>query len=377
MYRPDDRHPAPQLPGIRPDHPTTALPRSLVDIERIYLEPTVENYARGREILANFPDAERIPVASHWKIPSLHGNDGSVEDWLAIKRNCLVLGVKKALTFRPNGRSAHFIAPSTSNGCAMACAYCYVPRRKGFANPISLFVNIEQTCASLRRHVARQGTLPAPDQIDDAAFVYDIGENGDLSVDAALCDNVRDLVATFRELPTAKGSFASKFVNRGLLDYDPQGRTRIRFSLMPERIAKVVDVRTSKISERIDAIDDFVRAGYEVHVNFSPVIVYEGWEADWRELFHQLDDALSPAAREQLKAEVIFLTHNRQLHEVNMGWHPRAEDYLWTPETQQLKYSQGGMWNLRYKVAWKQQWIARLLGILDEVMPYCGVRYAF
>lgn len=61
-----------------------------------------------------------------------------------------MLGTKKSLAFRPNGRSAHFIAPSTSNGCAMACAYCYVPRRKGYANPISIFVNIDETCQSIR-----------------------------------------------------------------------------------------------------------------------------------------------------------------------------------------------------------------------------------
>ena len=43
----------------------------------------------------------------------------------------------------------------------MACAYCYVPRRKGFANPITAFVNIEQVIATIRRHVARQGVKPA------------------------------------------------------------------------------------------------------------------------------------------------------------------------------------------------------------------------
>lgn len=156
-----------------------ALPR-LIDIEKIYLEQNVEAFARGRDILARFPDAERIQVPSHWNIPSLHGNEGSAEDWLRIKRNVLVLGTKKSLTFRPNGRSAHFIAPSSSNGCAMACAYCYVPRRKGYANPISIFVNIDQTCQAIRRHSARQGMLPAPDQIDAEYWVYDIGENGDL-----------------------------------------------------------------------------------------------------------------------------------------------------------------------------------------------------
>ena len=89
------------------------------------------------------------------------------------------------------------------------------------------------------------------------------------------------------------------------------GKTRIRFSLMPEQVAQVVDVRTSPVNERIAAINDFVDAGYEVHINFSPVIVYDGWETDYIELFGKLDATLSATAKEQLKAEVIFLTHNR------------------------------------------------------------------
>jgi spore photoproduct lyase len=37
-----------------------------------------------------------------------------------------------------------------------------------------------------------------------------------------------------------------------------------------------------------------------------------------------------------------------------MQWHPKAEEYLWTPETRQIKRSEGGMRNLRYKVASNQ-----------------------
>nr|WP_137829100.1 spore photoproduct lyase family protein [Methylobacterium sp. L1A1] len=351
--------------------------RALLDIDRIFLEPAVPSFPRGREILARYPEAERVEVPSHWNIPSLHGNEGSVEDWVRIKRSTLVLGVKKGLTMRPNGRSAHFIAPSISNGCAMACAYCYVPRRKGFSNPISLFVNIEAVAAAITRHAAKQGPLAEPDLVDEAAWVYDLGENGDLSVDAMICDNVRDLVALFRGLPNAKASFATKWVNRELLDYDPQGRTRIRFSLMPARIAKIVDVRTAPIAERIAAIDDFLAAGYEVHVNFSPVILYEGWEADWAELFAEIDDRLSEAAKRQLKCEIIMLTHNAGLHAVNLGWHPKAEALLWRPDIQETKRSEGGGDNLRYRTGWKGKWLTRFRALLAERLPYCTVRYAF
>jgi spore photoproduct lyase family protein len=288
-----------------------------------------------------------------------------------------VLGEKKSLTVRPNGRSADWIAPSTSNGCAMACAYCYVPRRKGYANPITVFTNIDRIVGSLRRHVARQGAKPEPNQCDPAAWVYDIGENSDCSVDALVSDNVADLITAFRGLPTAKASFATKFVNPDLLDLDPRGRTRIRFSLMPEPDARLLDVRTSSVAERIAAVDDFVAAGYEVHLNLSPVVLRPGWDTDWAALLSRLDDELGAAAKQQAAAEVILLTHNRDLHEVNLGWHPKAEDVLWRPDLQQPKRSQTGGENVRYRNDVKRDGVERLLGLISEHAPWLRVRYAF
>ncbi len=104
----------------------------------------------------------------------------------------------------------------------MACAYCYVGRRKGYANPISIFVNIDDITRALTRHAKKLGPKTEPNTIDPIDWVYDLGENGDLSVDASLSNNVRDLVAAFRSIPGAKGSFATKYVNRDLLDYDPR-----------------------------------------------------------------------------------------------------------------------------------------------------------
>jgi spore photoproduct lyase len=349
----------------------------LLNIHRIYLEPAAADLPRGKDILARFPDAERVEVDSHHRIPELYGDETNVRRWVRIKREALVLGVKKSLTARPNGRSSDFIAPSTANGCAMACAYCYVPRRKGYSNPITVFANIDKIQGYVRRHVARQGVKPEPNQCDPQAWVYDIGENSDCSLDARISDNVRDLVDTFRDLPTAKASFATKHVNRDLLGWDPRGRTRIRFSLMPEADAKLLDIRTTPVAERIAAIDDFVAAGYEVHVNFSPVVVRDGWLADWAELLDRLDSGIGAAAKAQLAAEVIFLTHNRELHQVNLGWHPKAEQVLWRPELQQPKRSESGGWNVRYRTGDKGRYVTALTGLIAARTPYCRVRYAF
>ena len=336
----------------------------------------MRRYPRGMEILARFPEAELTEVPSHWNIPSLHGNAGSVDDWVRIKRDVLVLGVRKSLPVRENGRSADFIAPGSANGCAMACAYCYVPRRKGYANPISTFVNIDAVCKAVQKHAAKRPPKP-PLQTDPVYWVYDIGENSDCSVDALISDNIRDLVTLFRGLDNAKASFATKYVNRELLGYDPQGKTRIRFSLMPQRVATTLDVRTSPMRARIGAVNDFVTAGFEVHLNFSPVVLYEGWLDDYAELFSEVDDVLSEEAKAQLKCEIIFLTHNEALHEVNLGWHPRAEALLWTPETQEAKTSQMGGDNVRYRRGFKGAQVQKFRTLLAQKLPYCGVRYAF
>ena len=346
-------------------------------MRRIYLERGIERFPRAQEVLDRFPDAERIEVLSHQAIPGLYGNQGAVDDWVRNKREVLVLGEKKSLSARRNERSSDWIAPSTANGCAMACSYCYVPRRKGFANPITVFANIEAILGYVERHAGRQGVKAQPNQCDPVDWVYDIGENSDCSADALVSDNVHDLVDLFARLPNAKASFATKLVNRDLLSWDPRGGTRVRFSLMPEAPSRLVDVRTSKVAERIAVMDDFVEAGYEVHTNLSPVIVHEGWFEEWAQLLQQVADGTSARTRAQLAAEIIFLTHNEDLHEVNLGWHPTGEDLLWRPDLQQVKRSQSGQVNVRYRTGWKGRWVQQLTDLVAETLPECRVRYAF
>ena len=52
--------------------PCIALGR-LLQIDTIYVEPAAAELERGREVLARFPGAELVEVASHWQIPERHG----------------------------------------------------------------------------------------------------------------------------------------------------------------------------------------------------------------------------------------------------------------------------------------------------------------
>ncbi len=218
-----------------------------------------------------------------------------------------------------------------------------------------------------------------PNQVDPVDWVYDIGENGDCGVDALISDNVRDYVDLFRRLAGAKGSFATKFVNRDLLDYDPRGGTRIRFSLMPQRIARVVDIRTSPIAERIAAIDAVRRRRATRSTSTSArSSTTKGGSTTTPPSSSRWPTRSPRRARAQLRAEVIFLTHNDRLHEVNMRLAPegrRAPLGARPPGGEDLRDRRAE----RPVPPWAQGGAGRpsSAALLRAKLPECQIRYAF
>ncbi|NJO18744.1 MAG: spore photoproduct lyase family protein, partial [Thioploca sp.] len=251
---------------------------SEINPKLIYVEKQARHNYLTHKLLYKYNQAEIREIDSQKDIVELYKNPDAIKNWMQIKRDTLILANLKGISARPNCRSTDFIAPSHSSGCFSGCLYCYVPRRKGTANPITIFTNFDKILNYLRGHDERNGPKQVTSenyQTDPKYRTYDIGENNDCSFDAKITDSVKKLVHLFRdEMKWGKASFSTKFVNYEMLEYEPNRKTRIRFALMPENISKTVDIRTSSINERIKAIEPFFKAGYEVHINFSPIIIY-------------------------------------------------------------------------------------------------------
>src|SRR5215217_331203 len=156
---------------------------------------------RGRKALLTYPEAVHQQIVQHNRLPELPGNHYQV------KSEVLVLGRLKTLVCKESGRSSDFISPSLANGCMGACAYCYVDRNKA-VNPITLFTNTEEILVAVDKHVQKQPWPKVPNQTHSLYYTYDIGCNSDISVDAAISDNVQVAIDFFREHPKAFATFA-------------------------------------------------------------------------------------------------------------------------------------------------------------------------
>ena len=274
------------------------------------------------------------------------------------------------MDIRPSGRSTDYLSPSFIFGCGFNCSYCYCKRN--IPDGVVYYDNVAEILSAINNH-SWFANVVKPNQTDPDYVTYDIGCNTDIALHASKIP-LDKIFQFFMDHPKAKASFATKYVNNNLLEYNPKQKVRIRFSLMPQRYSEILEPHTSSIQSRIDAIQPFIEAGYDVHINFSPVIVEDGWLKEYEQLFRMVDRITH---KSHVKAEVIFLTHNEKKHAYNVNNGLLGEDLLWKPEIQEAKISQYGGENIRYNRFKKAEYIRQFLQLHDEIIPWNTIRYIF
>lgn len=279
----------------------------------------------------------------------------------------------KNLVIKPSGRSSDFIAPSFATGCLLECSYCYMKRNT--PEGLTLYTNVDDILLAIDKHV-KKTTIDKPNQTDSKYITYDISCNEDFGLH--LPNHQWEKIFTFfKQHPKAKGTFATKVIPKKLLTYNPNEKIRIRFSLMPQKLSSILEPKSSLITKRIEAINLFIEAGYDVHINFSPVILFDFWLDEYKQLFQEIDATVKEEYKHKVKAEVIFLTHNYKKHKDNERNGVKGEHLLWQPSLQEEKISQYGGINVRYKREIKAAMIEQFIELHDSIIKWNTIRYIF
>jgi spore photoproduct lyase len=281
---------------------------------------------------------------------------------------------RKAMIIRESGRSSDFITPSFGYGCLYKCSYCYM--RRHVKNGLTIAKNKEQIIDAIARHLWLLKWPKEPNQTHSKYYTYDFSCNEDYVLHAKYHD-WEYLFDYFKNDPKAMGTAATKYVNKNLLSYNANRKVRIRFSIMPQKLSNILEPGTSKIVDRIKAVNDFYEAGYDVHLNYSPIIMYENFQKDYNDLFKLVDSIVDESIKDKVKAECIFLTHNKEMHKYNVINDVNGEKYLWRPDLQEPKTSEYGCLNIRYNRHNKKQYIKDFKQLHNIVVPWQKIRYIF
>ena len=285
--------------------------------------------------------------------------------------------ITKTIVCKDNGRSSDAVSANFILGCRDKknnpyCQYCYVDRFN--RKDVYKNLNKEQILKECDKWVRSKQWPKKSNQIHEKYYLVDIGCDVDVNRYFKEYDwfSVFDFFKSHEKLGA---TFATKWHNDRLLTYDSQKKIRIRYSLMPENIRKQVERGTSPILARLKGAQKMYENSWNVHFNISPVIYYKDYLKDYKELFYIINNEVSQEFKEQCGLEIIFLTHNKSLHDRNIerGW---DETLLWTPSIQENKTSLYGGDNIRYKYQLKSQMVTDFENLVNEDLKI-KIRYIF
>lgn len=266
----------------------------------IYYEKESENYELGKQLLTQYrqKNIPCIEIENHNNIEEMRKKQNS--EFPNMKQN-LIIGIRKTHKFQPNHKTSDFLVPYTSSGCIAMCLYCYLVCNYNKCAYLRLFVNREQMLDKIKK-VASQ---------TEKELVFEIGSNSDLILENTITGNLNWTIENFKNEQKGKLTLPTKFdMVDSILPLDHQGKVIIRMSVNPKEIIRTIEIGTSPLENRVQAINKLKQAGYPVGILIAPVILVKDWREQYKELIQYLAENLSNEAKKTVFFEIIFMTYS-------------------------------------------------------------------
>lgn len=270
----------------------------------------------------------------------------------------------KTLVTKDNNNSANCIAPNLIYGCFGGCVdtYCYMSRYNG--HRVFVNENVDEIFQSVVEW--EKGFTKVPDQQDPIYTMVDIACNTDLVLmQRYIPGGLHDYLKRYDDHPQLNSTMATKYPKLLKLNVTHfNKKPRVRVSLMPQVYAKVLEPGMQKTESRIKEIKRLKDLGWEVHINYSPLIFYPGWKDEYQELFH-----IVAAIAGENKCEVIALTnHTNQMAKASN----EAKELM--KRSYEIKNESGVM---RYPIKHKTRLIEEFKKLYSYYFNLDTIRYIF
>ena len=273
----------------------------------VYYEPESENYILGKELLERYRNMQIpcIEIENHNNIEEMRKKEN--KEFPKMKQN-LIIGVRKTHKFVPNHKVSDFLVPYTSSGCTAMCLYCYLICNYNKCAYLRLFVNREEMLEKIIKEANKS----------EEELVFEIGSNSDLILENTITGNLVWTIENFAKNNKGYLTFPTKFdMVDDLLNLDHRGRIIVRISVNPQEIIKNVEIGTSNLEGRINAINKLCDAGYKVGILVAPIILVDNWKELYEGLFISLKEKLSDKVKKEAFFEVILMTYSYIHRKIN------------------------------------------------------------
>lgn len=280
--------------------------------KQILYEKNVENYELGRELLEKYKDIPKMIIENHNNIPEMRGKQNC--EFVDMKKN-LIIGIRKTHKFVPNHKTSDFLVPYTSSGCTAMCMYCYLVCNYNKCSYLRLFVNREDMLSKIIK-VANQS---------DKELTFEIGSNSDLILENTITNNLEWTIPKFAQNNKGYLTFPTKFdMVEPILNLEHNNRVIVRMSVNPSIIIQKVELGTSSLEKRVEAVNKLKDAGYKVGILIAPIILIDNWQDKYEKLIIYLKEKLNDNVKKDVFFELIFMTYSYVHKMINNDAFPNA-----------------------------------------------------
>ena len=308
--------------------------------KRILYEKDIEHYELGRYLLDLYKSKgiECDIIENHNNIEEMRKKQNS--EFTDLKQH-LIIGIRKTHKFVENHKVSDYLVPYTSSGCIAMCLYCYLVCNFNKCSYLRLFVNREEMLDKIIR-VANKS---------DRDLVFEIGSNSDLILENTITNNLVWTIENFAKSDKGILTFPTKFgMVDPILNLNHNGKIIVRMSVNPDDIIKNVELGTSPLKVRVEAINKLKQAGYKIGILIAPVIFLDNWKEKYENLIKYLYENLSMEVKKEVFFEVIFMTYSYVHRAINTEAFPNNKD-LYEKE----KMTGRGMGKYTYKTEYKNE----------------------
>ena len=368
----------------------------------LFIHKDCLNSPLAQRLKASNPEHKVVSITTNTQIMKADYNLISINPKDRFKQKKRFIGLLKReakWNIDCNGRSTDFL-PSLmmEQGCfKFGCSYCYTERNypNNFLkiyNDLFSVVNLAQRIDTNQEEMERKFFAETKKRFErsrDAKhnpfITIDLGCDSDAVTSNSITvskDYHGHIVDAMNQIAESTSSIMTSFATKSA-EIDPfiagcnnPRKHRIRLSLSPEHHRQVLEQNTSKTMDRLLAVNKLVDAGFEVHINLSPIVVTENFVAEYTELLSLIDSTLTSKAKQQLAYEIIFLTHSEKMFEPMKQSVPKAHDMMVNGPLKLVP-----KWNkpnvLSYSRQDKNQLKSIMNNLIAKITPYSRIRYMF
>jgi spore photoproduct lyase len=261
---------------------------------RLYIERHIADHPLTKKIISRLPF---VPVEFVDNYKSI-GERKPLSLRAREDKNSLALAEKKGEVLKNIGRmesGQYYLFHEID--CKYDCEYCYLQYYFQTKVPI-IFVNRDDVLLKIEEVLKSH---PHP--------YFHVGEVCDALAFDPLTDFSLEISDLFSEYKHAVIEFRTKSTNIQnllLLKQHPKNMI-VSWTLSPERVVNAIEHKTPSLRERLDAARRCQAAGYVVGVRLDPVIIYEGWEEDYRGMVEEILIKLDPERIDYISLGTIKL----------------------------------------------------------------------